>query len=259
MYAPSLTLPVLWLLAALILPNPAAAQDADYTALAKELAALRAQVEQAESELRSQRARSEASIRSLVEQRSELEVMIQREQLRLDSTREEILALQQAAQDRSTEVQALAPIVVQHAEALMEQAAQAVPYRLDDRLAELELVRDGVQSGAMDPRTGASRLWRHVEDELKLCEESGLSRQAVELSEGSVLAQVAHLGLVALYFQTDDGRYGHATRDGEVWTYSVATGQAERAVADLFDALRKSVRSGSFTLPLQPPSAGGGS
>lgn len=241
------------LLLALALPTRALAEEPDYTALAADLADLRAMVERTETALTARRTHAEAALHALAEQQSELQVLIQREQLRLDGAREQILELQAAASDRGEEVQALAPIVVRHAEALMDEARRAVPFRLEDRIAELEAVRDGVASGAMDPRAGASRLWRHVEDELKLCEETGLARQAVPLEGGAVLAQVAHLGLVALFFRTDDGRYGRASQKDGGWRYQVAGGEDARALAELFDALDKGVRSGAFQLPLDPP------
>ncbi|MFH1463770.1 MAG: DUF3450 family protein [Pseudomonadota bacterium] len=249
------------LILALALPVRALAEEPDYAALAVELAELRAEVERTETALTARRAHAEASLHALVEQQSELQVLIQREQLRLDGAREQILELQAAAGDRGAEVQALAPIVVRHAEALMAEARRAAPFRLEDRLAELEAVRDGVASGAMDPRAGAARLWRHVEDELKLCEEAGLARQAVPLEGGAVLAQVAHLGLVALFFRTDDGRFGRAVPADDGWRYEVLGGGAARALATLFDALDKGVRSGAFRLPLEPPAGldlGGG-
>lgn len=252
---------ILFLVLSLALPAPTLAAEPDYTALANELADLRAQVERAETELTTRRGRAEAALHALAEQQSELQVLTQREQLRLDGAREQILELQAAAGDRGAEVQALAPVVARHAEALMAEARRAAPFRLEDRLAELEVVRDGVVSGAMDPRAGAARLWRHVEDELKLCEEAGLARQAVPLEGGAVLAQVAYLGLVALFFHTDDGRFGRAVPAEDGWRYEVLGGEAARALAELFDALGKSVRSGAFRLPLEPPTGldlGGG-
>ena len=102
----------------------------------------------------------------------------------------------------------------------------------------------------MTPESAAARLWAFVEDELRLSRENALDRQVIPLPEGEVLAEVARLGMVALYFRTDGGLTGAAVpRDGGYAWEVITDRDDQKAVAALFEKLRHGVRTGAFTLP----------
>ena len=65
-----------------------------------------------------------------------------------------------------------------------------------------------------------------------------------------VSADVARLGMVALYFRTDGGVVGAAVRDGDHWTWrTFGSRDDEVAVQALFQKMKHGVRTGAFTLP----------
>jgi len=231
--------------------SPATAQPSP-AKLAKEIAELRVEVERIESDLGIQRAQQEAELRSLVDQQAELDVLIQREELRVQTVRAEIERLRKESQQLDASTRDLVPVLLDQVARLRTNADEGLPFRIDDRRAELDEIADGVRLGTLDPRTTSARLWQHVEDELKLRDECGLSRQAIELDGERMLVRVAHVGMVALYARTDDGRYAMAQRDGGGWRFEELDGDEARAAADLFDSFDKQVRSGQFTLPLPP-------
>ena len=87
-----------------------------------------------------------------------------------------------------------------------------------------------------------------------LASQSALDRQIITLNGQEVLADVARLGMVSLYYRTDQGEVGRAVRDGEGWRYEPVTDEAARLqLVDLFDALSKQVRVGFFLLPAAIP------
>ena len=65
-----------------------------------------------------------------------------------------------------------------------------------------------------------------------------------------MLADIAKLGAVAIYFQTRDGRSGFVARSGDDWQYRVAESSRDRErIASLFDSLKKQISTGYFELP----------
>ena len=94
------------------------------------------------------------------------------------------------------------------------------------------------------------QLWGLLEDEQRLSRENSVDRQIIQLDGQDIQVQVARLGLVAMYFYTEDGKAGFAKKEGTTWTWVVLnqSSQAEH-VRRLIDQLTKGVRSGRFELP----------
>ena len=111
-------------------------------------------------------------------------------------------------------------------------------------------------SRLVTPEAGAARLWAFLEDELRLVRENGLDRQIVPVDGAEVLADVARLGMVGLYYRTDGGAVGLAEWDGAAWGWRrIESRDEQKAVEALFEKMKHGVRSGAFTLP--GPHAGG--
>ena len=95
-----------------------------------------------------------------------------------------------------------------------------------------------------------NRLWSFYEDELRLTRENALYSQIIPLEGDRVLADVAKLGTVALYFQTRDERVGQAVRNGNNWQFIAIEDRADQQQIEvLFDSLQKQIRTGYFELP----------
>ncbi|MFB6373638.1 MAG: DUF3450 family protein, partial [Bradymonadaceae bacterium] len=95
-----------------------------------------------------------------------------------------------------------------------------------------------------------SRLWQFVEDELRLSRENGMYSQVIELGGEEVLADVARVGMVSLYFKTEDGRVGVAERTDEGWRWqTIRKEKQKRRIEKLFESFKKNIRVGYFELP----------
>ena len=109
----------------------------------------------------------------------------------------------------------------------------------------------------MSPQKASSRLWAFVEDELRLTRENGLYRQTITLASDELLVDVARVGMVAMYFKTDDGRYGRTVNNGGAWSYElVQDKESQKQIEGLFDAFKKNIRVGFFELPNALPEGG---
>ena len=104
----------------------------------------------------------------------------------------------------------------------------------------------------MRPQRAAAQTWQFVEDELRLTRESAMDRQVVPFEGSEHLAEVARIGMIAMYFRTGEGQVGRAVlRDGQ-WAFEAFASAADiERVDNVFDALTKQIRQGWFELPVE--------
>lgn len=242
------------LAAALFLGAPSAsAQDAadpGLEARARRLAALRAEVARLGDELAARRDEADTVLRALQAQQVDLEVQLGREQLRVQQLTELLEARRAAAADDADLEELLRPLVLQGLDDARRTVQDGVPYRTDERLAALAAIRRVVEGGELAPSRALGRLWAFVEDERRLAAENALDRQTIALRGREVLAEVARLGRVALFYRTPDGEIGFAARDDAGWSWTPLTDRAAtERVAKLFESLNKGIRTGWYELP----------
>lgn len=229
--------------------------DGNASKQAAELAAARADLDRLEAKLQRQRAEDTAKTKALLGQKGQLEQLLQREQTRLAELRRRY----RTARARRGEVDARVDRLVAPVAEAIGQVRRAVettlPYRRSERLAKLDELARRLKLRRVTPASATAQLWRFVEDELQLAGEVAIDRQAIALDGKRVLADVARVGMVALYFRTADNRFGRAERAGRGYRYRTVDGAARAGLVELFEALDKQIRSGLFALPL-PPVAG---
>ena len=230
--------------------DPLYGGERDFSARARELSVLRAEVESLEAELHGERERGRHREHGLQSQLLELELLIQREQVRLADL--EVL-VEERQEEREVQLAGADHLVepLEEAIALLEQLVRdGIPFKREERLAELDEVRARVARRTLDPESAASRLWQFVEDELRLCEEVDLHRQVVEVDGVRTLSNVLRIGMLALFVEARDG-YLRAQRDDVGWSFSpVAEGAATEALRALQESLRRQIRTGPTELPI---------
>ncbi len=233
-----------------LLPVVAIAQD---DPLAQRLIELRGEVERINGELELLREEQRTTLAGLNAQRAELTASLERQQRVARELREKRAAAEQAQAEIGLEGDALKPILLAKIAALRTQVAAGVPFKIEERLGELDRFVVQIESGAIPPQRAVNRLWALYEDEFRLTRENSLHRQTITVDGWKMLADVAKLGTMALYFQTTDGQVGQAVRTGagDTWQWQRLTDSADAArIEALFDALRKQIRQGYFELPI---------
>lgn len=217
--------------------------------LAGELARLRGEVEALNAELERKQAAQRSEMVSLAAQKGELEANKRRELLAIAQLEQKLEEARQQAQQLGAGDDELRPIISDALQTLTTRIENGMPFKRAERLSELDELRRQIEGGTLSPPRAANRLWSFYEDELRLTRENGLYSQTIELEGESVLADVAKLGTLAMYFRTKDGRVGYAAAgsDGSNWNWRLADNT--EAIAKLFDALRKQIRTGYFELP----------
>ncbi len=233
----------------LALAAPVQADD-DLEHLARELMTLRDRVEGLQDRLDALETERKSRLSALAQQRAEAEANLRRARLQAEELEQNLTALRRQIERDRAEDRTLVPAVK---EALARQRARVragLPFKVKQRLGVLDEIEGNLDAGAITSAQAAARLWAFIEDEARLARESGLYREPVTVAGGEVLADVARLGLVALYYRTPEGELGHLVRDGDAWRTRPLTEEGDREqVAELFSALEKRVRTGFFTLP----------
>lgn len=234
---------------ALLALTPVAAQD-DLDALAEELVELRGEVESLNAELNRLQEQHRAEMNSLAAQKGDLEATRRREELRIRQLEQDLAENRDRAREAGVAGEALVPVAERVIDEMSAMIARSFPFKRDERQQALAEIANQLESGALEPPRVINRLWRFYEDELRLTRDNGLYSQIVPLNGERVLADVAKIGAVALYFTTRDGRSGYVTRSGDEWSFTLAESGSERdRIAELFDSLRKQIRTGYFVLP----------
>jgi hypothetical protein len=196
-----------------------------------------------------------ARIRSYATQKAELDAEIQRAKIRLAQLRESVNKRGERQAEDIQQVAVLKPVVLEAIGRVKKKIASGMPFKKDERIAEMYRLIRQVEDGILHPVKAFGRLWDQVEDELRLARESGLYKQVITVEGKDTIADVVRMGMVMMYFQTADGILGKTRHEKGEWSYVKVSGKDDvRSVALLFDAFKKQIRSGLFVIPNALPS-----
>src|SRR5690606_26715334 len=95
----------------------------------------------------------------------------------------------------------------------------SLPFRRAERLSELNKLDEQYRAGLLSPPRALSRLWGFIEDEFRITRENGLFQQTVTVNGEEHLAEVVRLGMVMLFYKTNDGQVGKAVAQNGTWTF----------------------------------------
>lgn len=234
----------------LVFGIPALAQEVADTRAA-ELAKLRREVETMSQELTLSNEDLRSQLKAIEAQKVEIEVQIRREELRLAQIDGEAASRKAELEQFNTRGATLTPAVHGSIAKIRAAVESGLPFHRAERLQELDAIEDQLEAGTITPEAATARLWAFTEDELRLARENGLDRQVVTVDGAEVLADVARLGMVALYFRTDGGVVGTAVKGSDgTWSWHTLEGRdAQKTVGTLFEKLAHGIRSGTFVLP----------
>ena len=245
--------------ALLFIPVLVAAQD-DFGSLADRLVEMRGEVDALQSELNIEREEHKNRMAFLTAQLADLEASRDREALRvrqLDESLEELKTQVAAAGDTS---ETLAPVLLGHIALLRRDIGSGFPFKVRERQAALDEISNQLESGVINAQRAANRLWAFIEDEIRISRENAIYTQSILLEGENVLVDVAKLGSTMMYFRTREKQYGRAVAAQTGWRFELLDSpEDQKAVALLFDSLRKQIRQGYFELPNALPSTGGSS
>ena len=218
--------------------------------LSEKLIQLRADVEELSADLSLAREEHKQRMSALASQRSELQARVKRTSATQDKLVKELELNLELAKQAGADDELLKPVLLDAIAKAEERILFGLPFKVDDRLSAIIDIREQLTKGLMTPSRAATRLWALYEDEIRLTRENGIYRQAIDIEGEIILADVARLGMVMMYFVTTDDRHGVVVKNGSDWIYKVTSEKSDsKQIARLFDSLRKQIRTGYFELP----------
>lgn len=218
--------------------------------LVKKLMQLRSEVELLNTDIENERDDYKSTIKSLAMQKSDLEAQITRKETQLKEIRQAVQKLREEIEKHSSQNVDLKPTILDALAKLRTHIENSIPFKLKDRLKDLETIESQLTGDLITPQKALSKLWSSYEDAIRLTKENGLFKEVITLGDSSVLADIAKIGMVMIYFKTPDERVGKLEKRGDDWIYSESTDENSKIqILTLFDALQKQIRTGYFTLP----------
>lgn len=218
--------------------------------LAQSLIRIRGEVEELQNQLDIERQDHKIKMDSLGSQLSDLSVENRRQRLSVEKMEQAIQKLEEAKVARLSGEEVLLPVVIASLDSFREVVKNSLPFKMDERLIELNDLKEQLESGKVDPNRTVNRLWAFVEDEIRLTRENGVYSQSILLNGENVLADVAKLGSMFIYFQTNNNQVGLARKENGGWQFvELQDPDAKQNINKLFDSLKKQIRQGYFELP----------
>ncbi len=211
---------------------------------------LRGQVEDLQAEMQILKAEHTQSMSYLNTRKTELEANIDRKQLQIKQAQAEVVDLQEKIKNLGLDSEQMIPAVMALANGIKQGIETGIPFKYKERSSVIDDISRDLQGRKITSQHAINRLWAFLEDEMRLARENAIYSQTINLNGEDVLVDVAKLGTVLMYFKTRDDRYGQAVNNNG-WSFKLLDDESEsQAVATLFDSLKKQIRQGLFTLPL---------
>ncbi len=242
--------PSLYIAFTLLLGGNALAQD-DTSDRAERLAELRNEVEQLSETLELEQEELRNDLRSLELRKVELEGRIRQEENRLEELERLVERQREVISSDDIAAEVLTPTILAGMDEIEAAIKAGLPYRTDERVEAVNALRRQLQEGTTDPRKVVGRLWQVVEDEFRLSRENAVDRQVVTWPDGTEqMVDVGRLGMVAMYYRTEDNKTGFVVRKDGGWEWRAVEGEGNAQILELFENLEKQVRVGWFDLPM---------
>ena len=226
-----------------------AAQSEPVDELVQQIIKLRGEVGDLDNRLQQLKDEHKHRMASLSREQGELAAAKERQALRLKKLEHEMSKQRESMADAVADSDALAPVISDVIQDMRGYVNGTLPFKRADRLAVLDEMQAQLEGQSVTVPRLINNLWALVSDEIALAEGVGLYRQSIEVDGQDKLVDVARVGMMQLYFRTEDERFGYATRDVGGWRYVYADAADSSRIAVLIDSLRKQVRSGYFELP----------
>lgn len=219
--------------------------------LAKSLAKIRGEVETLQSQLDIEKEKHGSKMAALNLQLVDLSVEERRQKLSIEKLQHSIEKSGVTAKQAEQSGAHLKPVLLTALAEYKRHIQNGFPFKVDDRVKAINDLEHNLAHQQIDPSKAVNQAWSLIEDEVRLSKENGIYQQTIPLNGEKVLADIAKLGTVFMFFQTKDNQSGMARRSADGgWVFETARDSPDRErIRTLFDSLKKQIRQGYFELP----------
>lgn len=211
---------------------------------------LRGDVEHLYTNIKENKQRYNAQMKSLSMQITDTEAQINRKNTSIKLAENELNKIKTQIEETSSGNSEIKPLVL-NALALLEKSIQSgIPFMVESRVSDLHKIKSDLESGLITNEKALSLTWASYDDAIRVTKEIGIFKQKINIKGKSVLVKIAKLGSVALFFSAPSGEVGFVVKNADKYEYKNITNPEDvKKIVALFDALQKQIRTGYFELP----------
>jgi len=211
---------------------------------------LRADVESLYTKIDENKENYKAQMKSIALQSADSEAQINRKSTSIKLADLELQKIKVKIASTSTSNIELKPLLNSSFSLLENSIKDGIPFKVQPRLLSLQKIKADLKEGLITQEKALALLWVSYDDNIRLTKEIGLFKQNIKVDGINVLAQVAKIGSVMMYFSTPNNQVGYVVKDSTGYSYKVATAEEDvKNIVALYDALQKNIRTGYFKLP----------
>lgn len=219
-------------------------------ALVASIMKLRADVESLYTSIDENKDNYKAQMKSLTLQSADTQAQINRKSTSIKLADLELQKIKLKIANTSAGNIELKPLLTNSFNLLEQTIQNGIPFKVQERLSAVKKIKTQLSEGLITQEKALALLWVSYDDNIRLTKEIGIFKQNIKIDSQNILAQVAKIGSVMMFFSTPNNQVGYVTKVDGKYIYVVATDEEEiKQIVALFDALTKQIRTGYFTLP----------
>lgn len=218
--------------------------------MVKSIMKLRADVESLYTKIDENKEAYKAQMKSLALQNADTDAQINRKTTSIKLADLELKKIKLKIANTSTQNYELKPLISEVYSRLEKSIKNGIPFKIEQRLNAIKKIQNELDEDTITQERALAQLWASYDDNIRLTKEIGLFKQHIKLEDKKILAQVAKIGSIMIYFKSPDERVGYVKKQNGSFTYKVVTNEDDiKEINTLFDALNKQIRTGYFTIP----------
>lgn len=231
----------------LLAPFASASNDEE---MVKSIMKLRADVEALYTKIDENKVAYKAQMKSLALQNADNDAQINRKSTSIKLADLELQKIKVKIENTSTSNLELKPLIKELITNLSTSINNGIPFKIQERIASIAKIQKDLEEKLITEERALALLWASYDDNIRLTKEIGIFKQNINIDGKDILAEVAKIGSVLLYFKTPNKKVGYINKDASTYTAEVVSDKDEiKNINNLFDALTKQIRTGFFTLP----------
>ncbi|MBL1243579.1 MAG: DUF3450 family protein [Sulfurimonas sp.] len=211
---------------------------------------LRGDVENLYTDIKENKQTYHSQMKSLSMQITDSEAQINRKSTAIKLAQNELSKITIQIKETSSGNSEIKPLVL-NALVLLEQSInEGIPFMVEARVHDLHKIKADLNANLITNEKALALTWAAYDDTIRVTKEIGLFKQQIDIKGKKVLAQIAKLGSIALFFSTPSNEVGFVVKNNNAYEYKLITNPEDiKKIVALFDALQKQIRTGYFELP----------
>ena len=225
------------------------ASFADFKEMSERLIRTRQEIEILNTDLDSLQKKQSSQWETLLSRKAELETQLKKERFKSLQLYEKKMTLKQRIAPQKGLTPKEKKVVTSWHKDLLQWVNQTLPYKNEERIAELKKIEDGIKNNSSFHEI-VGKLWKFSEKEIELVRHNKYEVLSLDIKGKKTTAEVARVGLLTFAFKLPSDEFGFAKKSSGKWILSVSQEKKELTAAKrLIAKFKEKKYSGLFDIP----------